>query len=65
MKTQSSELQRVAEEKLRNEQRHLEWLRKSAIYRYVDTKNRYKDKRLGAEYESWLDKNYTGEPDSL
>ena len=51
MKTQSSELQRVAEEKERNEKRHIEWLRKSVDNRY----NAYKDKKVCKEYERWLD----------
>ncbi len=34
MKTQSSEIQRVSEEKCRNEQRHIDYLARSAIYRY-------------------------------
>ena len=34
MKTQSSELMRIAIEKSRNEQRHIDWLKRSAMYRY-------------------------------
>ena len=47
----SSELQRVAEEKERNEKRHMEWLRKSVDHRY----NAYKDKKVCEEYEHFLD----------
>jgi len=31
----------------------------------ADSQARYKDKRVSAEYEEWLDKYYIGEPDSL
>ena len=31
----------------------------------ADSQARYKDKRVSAEYEEWLDKYYIGQPDSL
>ena len=48
MKTQSSELMRVAVEKSRNEQRRIDWLKRSAKYRYEKVKERmdaYRDKQ--------------------
>ena len=56
MKTISSELQRIAEERHNNVLRHVAWLKKSAELRYHQKIADYKDKRLGAEYENWLDK---------
>ena len=55
MKTQSSELQRKAEENDKNVRRHMEWLKKSAIHRYVKNMSDYRDKRVCKEYERWLD----------
>ncbi len=54
MITQSSELQRKAEEQENNQKRHLEWLRKSENWRY--RMMAYKDRRLGDEYQLWLDR---------
>ena len=67
MKTQSSELMRVAIEKSRNEQRRIDWLKRSAKYRYEKVKERmdaYRDKKavgsdelqtLDRSYQKWLD----------
>ena len=49
MKTQSSELQRIAEEAVNNEKR-------LAAYRMKTTINAYKDKKVCKEYEQFLDK---------
>ena len=52
----SSELLRVANERHKNTLRHLEWLQKSAELKRKQYVSDYKDKRLGAEYEAFLDK---------
>ena len=51
----SCELQRTAEEGVNNQQRHKEWLSKSASDRYKSETNNYKDKKVCSEYEYWLD----------
>lgn len=58
----SSELQHTAEERINNHNRKVAWLKKSAIHRYGERlaysdeyMERYKDKRLGEEYEQFLD----------
>ena len=55
MKTISSELQRIAEERHNNVLRHVEWLKKSAELKYKQGISDYKDKKVCAEYEYWLD----------
>ena len=56
----SSELQRKSEENINNEARAKDWYQKYMTQLNKDVSDRYRDKRVSAEYEQFL--NNIGHP---